>query len=99
MSNFLLQNGITLAIALGIVGLVVAFGLIAFVRGCATGNDKMREVAEAIREGAKAYLRRQVVTISAIALVLFFVIWWLRDINVAMGFVLGAVCSLMAGYI
>src|ERR1043166_3006372 len=99
MSQFLLEHGVALAIALGVVGIGAAIALIAFIMKCPAGTEKMQEVANAIREGAKAYLRRQVITISSIALVLFFVIWRLRDCNVAIGFVIGAVCSLIAGYI
>ena len=99
MSLFLLQHGIGLAIGLAIVGLAVAFALIVFIRSCPAGTEKMRQVADAIRDGAKAYLRRQVMTVSAIALILFFLIFWLRDLSVATGFVLGAACSLIAGYI
>src|ERR1041384_800186 len=118
MSDFLLQHGISLAISLGILGLLVAVYLIFFIRGCPTGTDKMREVANAIQEGAKAYLRRQVITVSCIAALLFIVILWLRSMPdnptaanptpawqfskgwpVAIGFVLGATCSLVAGYI
>jgi len=85
MSKFLLDHGIGLAIAMGVLGLAVALYLILFIRKCPTGTDKMREVANAIREGAKAYLRRQVVTISCIAAVLFVVILLLRSLPMGTG--------------
>ena len=59
----------------------------------------MREVADAIQEGAKAYLRRQILTIGAIAIVILILLAMLRDLPTAMGFLLGAICSLSAGYI
>jgi len=59
----------------------------------------MREIAGAIQEGAKAYLNRQITSISIISLVIFAAVAYLRDLPTALGFLLGAVCSLAAGYI
>ncbi len=64
-----------------------------------SGNERMREIAGAIQEGAKAYLKRQIVTIGAIAIVIFILLAVFRDIATAIGFLLGAICSLSAGYI
>ena len=64
------------------------------------GNDRMREIASAIQEGAKAYLNRQYITISIvgflIALLLYFLI---HNHYVAIGFVIGAFLSGLAGYV
>ncbi|MCX6851092.1 MAG: sodium/proton-translocating pyrophosphatase [Verrucomicrobia bacterium] len=97
--SFLLTNGIALAIALSVVGLVFAFILIKKVVGADAGNEKMTEIASAIQQGAKAYLNRQVMAVSLIAVVVFAAVWWLRGGLTAAGFVVGAVCSLAAGYI
>ena len=51
------------------------------------------------QEGAKAYLNRQVITISAIAVVIFVLLFIFKDQPTAIGFLIGAVCSLAAGYI
>ena len=59
----------------------------------------MRQISAAVQEGAKAYLRRQVVTISAIAAVLFVLLFFFKDHATAIGFLIGAFCSLAAGYI
>jgi K(+)-stimulated pyrophosphate-energized sodium pump len=105
--EFLLQNGIIVALALGLLAIAVAVILALKVRSADTGTDAMREVASAIEEGAKAYLRRQIKTISAIAVVLFVLIFiakglasgWEAGGATALGFVIGAICSLLAGYI
>ena len=59
----------------------------------------MRRVAAAIEEGAKAYLNRQVLSVSIIAVIVFFLLGFTRDFFTAFGFVVGATCSMAAGYI
>jgi K(+)-stimulated pyrophosphate-energized sodium pump len=54
---------------------------------------------EAVQEGAKAYLGRQVRTVSMIAVVIALLVGIFKDWSTAAGFVLGAVCSLAAGFI
>jgi len=63
------------------------------------GNEKMKSIANAIAEGAKAYLNRQYKTIGIIAVVLFFVLWFGLGLNSAIGFIIGAFLSALAGYI
>ena len=59
----------------------------------------MREIAAAIQAGAKAYLNRQYRTIAVIAVILFFILWWKLGIILAVGFLVGAILSALAGYI
>lgn len=99
MQALLTDHGVVLSLALGAVGLVVAILLIFRVFKADAGSEKMRVIARAIREGASAYLHRQLVSVSVIAVIVFAGIWWLRDTPTAIGFVVGAVCSLAAGYI
>ena len=95
----ILDFGVTLSMLCAAAGLVFAFFLIKAVISKSAGNERMREIAGAVEEGAKAYLRRQVVTISAIAAVIFILLWIFRDAASAIGFLIGAFCSLAAGYI
>ncbi len=95
----ILDYGVTLSMLLAIGGLAFAFFLIKAVISRSPGNERMREIAAAVEEGAKAYLRRQVVTISAIAAVIFILLFIFRDGPTALGFLIGAFCSLAAGYI
>lgn len=99
MQKFLTDHGIGASLTLGLLGLAAAVYLIRIVLSFSPGNDRMEEIAKAIQDGAKAYLHRQLVTISIIAAMLFAAIFWLRGWETAFGFVLGAVCSLAAGYI
>ena len=97
--NLLTHHGITTAIVLGFVSLLIALWLIRSVLAASAGNDRMKEIAAAIQAGAAAYLHRQVMAISAIALVMVVAVGFLRNWMTASGFVVGAVCSLIAGYI
>jgi K(+)-stimulated pyrophosphate-energized sodium pump len=99
METFLLQNGIYTALALGFLAILSAVVLAIKVKSSDAGSAAMAEIASAIQEGAKAYLRRQILTISAIAVVLLGLIWWFKGGATATGFLIGAVCSLLAGYI
>src|SRR5262245_28928816 len=94
----ILNSGVTLSMICAVVGLAFAFFLIKAVIRLSPGNERMRQIAGAIQEGAKAYLARQVKTISVIAIVIFVLLWFFRDKATATGFLLGAFCSLAAGY-
>jgi K(+)-stimulated pyrophosphate-energized sodium pump len=99
MDTFLLQYGIVTALVLGALAIVTAIILAVKVRAAGTGTDLMREIAAAVEEGAKAYLSRQIKTISAIAVVLLILIAIFKHIPTAIGFLIGASCSLLAGFI
>jgi len=81
--------------------LSIAYGAwaIADLNSRDAGNQRMQEIAAAIAEGAQAYLRRQYITISVVGVVLFFLIFWLLGLPVAVGFLIGAVLSGAAGFI
>ncbi len=95
----ILNSGVILSMVCAIVGLLFAFFLIKAVIRLSPGNERMRQIAGAIEEGAKAYLQRQVRTISLIAAVIFVLLFIFRDKATAIGFLIGAFCSLAAGYI
>ncbi len=97
-----LSSGITISMLCAVAGLVFAFFLILAVSKASPGNARMQEIAAAIQEGAKAYLNRQVITISAIAAVIFVLLFFFMKDGAgatAVGFLIGAFCSLVAGYI
>jgi len=88
--------------------LIIIGGLLSVVYGAFTikqlmaadaGNARMQEIAQAIAEGAQAYLRRQYLTISYVGVALFVIIGFLLGWTVAIGFLIGAVLSGAAGFI
>src|SRR6184192_684637 len=95
----MLTSGVPLSMVCAVIGLAAAFFLIAAVVRSPAGNQRMREIAGAVQEGAKAYLNRQVITISSIAAIIFILLFIFKDRPTAIGFVIGAACSLSAGYI
>ena len=83
----------------GAAGVVFSIFLAVSVRAAPAGNEKMQEIAAAIKEGAIAYLNRQLISMGATGLVIFVVIAFALDIKTAIGFAVGAVASFSAGYI
>ncbi len=98
-ASFLETSGIPIVIVCSIIGLLVSVGLIRSILKIRIDHQRMREIAAAIEEGAKAYLNRQLASISVIASVLFALLFWKLGAATALGFLLGAVCSLVAGFI
>ena len=95
----LLSSGISISLLLAAVGLACAFYLIKLIMAAPAGDGRMKEVAGAIQEGARAYLNRQVTTIGIIAVVIFLLSAYFKGWPTAIGFLVGAVCSLAAGFI
>ena len=87
------------AIITSVFGLLVALFLIKTIINASPGNERMRQIAGAIEEGAKAYLGRQVRSILVIAVIIVLLVAYGKDIPTAIGFIVGAACSLVAGFI
>lgn len=94
-----MNSSVIFAIVSSVIALIYGSILILNILKKPTGNDKMREIALAIQEGAKAYLNRQYKTIAIIAVILFFIIWGTLGLETSLGFLVGAVFSALAGYI
>jgi K(+)-stimulated pyrophosphate-energized sodium pump len=96
---------ITFALVAAVTGIVYGLYLAMWVFKLDAGNPKMQEIAKAIQEGASAYLNRQYRTVGVVAAVLFAVLWGAGAISdkfgllTAVGFLIGAGASSLAGYV
>ena len=90
-----------LAIALGCAILAIVYGAWSarWILSLPAGNERMQEIAGAIQEGANAYMNRQYSTIAVVGVVLFLIVGFALDWYTAIGFLIGAVMSGVAGYI
>jgi K(+)-stimulated pyrophosphate-energized sodium pump len=86
-------------IGCGLLSIVYGIWAIQSVMSADAGTARMQEIAAAIAEGAQAYLKRQYMTIAIVGAVVFVGIWILLGSLVAVGFLIGAVLSGVAGFI
>ena len=90
---------IPIVILCGILSVVYAVWTTRSVLDADQGNERMREIAGFIREGAQAYLTRQYLTIAIVGLIVAILAWYLLSAIAAIGFVIGAVLSGAAGFV
>jgi len=107
LAGWLSDNTAWVALVCGLIAIAYGLGLAAYILRQPAGNERMREIAAAIQEGAKAYLNRQYAIIGVVAVVLFIIIGFLGSAvdssllgwKAAIGFLIGAVASAAAGFI
>ncbi|MDP3906977.1 sodium-translocating pyrophosphatase [Novosphingobium sp.] len=90
---------VTIAIVLGLLAVVYGFVTSRQVLGAPAGNEKMQEIAEAIQEGAQAYLSRQYTAIGIVGVVVAALVAYFLGLVSASGFIIGAVLSGVAGFV
>ncbi len=87
------------SIIASLVSVAFAAYLAAKILRYPAGEGKMLEIAQAIREGAKAYLNRQYQAVAVVAIVIAAALWYFFNLTTMLGFLFGAVASALAGYI
>ncbi len=104
--SFLQNNAALIAMAVSVLALAYAGFLIVSVLKKDSGDKNMQEIAKAIQEGATAYLNRQTMTIAVFTVILFLIMAFALPagnyndgVLTAIGFIVGAAFSALAGYI
>jgi K(+)-stimulated pyrophosphate-energized sodium pump len=88
-----------LAPVLGVVGLAIAALLYGWVAKQSDGNDKMREIAAAIHEGAMVFLKREYSILAVFVAVVFALLAWQLGVQTGLAFLAGAIFSMTAGFL
>ncbi|MAF82017.1 MAG: sodium-translocating pyrophosphatase [Proteobacteria bacterium] len=96
-----MSTGILFSVLAGIITIFYSLASIRWILNKPVGNERMVEISSAIQDGASAYLGRQYKTISIVGLVIFLILVFLPGIGVmtAIGFLIGAVLSGIAGFV
>jgi K(+)-stimulated pyrophosphate-energized sodium pump len=101
VGSFFNVHPVLFALVCAGVALAYGLGLTVWLLRQPEGNERMREIARAVQEGAAAYLKRQYLTIAAVSVVPFLLLGFYHKLGwgTAVGFLIGAVLSAAAGFI
>ena len=96
-----LNPALGLPFALASATTAILYGVILSfkINSLPAGTPKMRQIADAIAEGASAYLQRQYSVIAVVAAVIFAALAYFISLQTAIGFLIGAVASAASGFI
>jgi len=94
-----MSNIILFGLICGVLGLLYSILTAAWVLKQDAGSERMRAISDAVREGATAFLRREYKTVAMVGVVLVILLFIFLGTWTAVGFVIGAVGSALAGYI
>jgi K(+)-stimulated pyrophosphate-energized sodium pump len=101
VGSFFNDHAVLFALVCAGVAIACGIALTVWVLGRPEGNERMREIARAIQEGAAAYLRRQYMTVAVVSIVPFLLLGFYNKLGwgTAIGFLVGAALSAAAGFI
>jgi K(+)-stimulated pyrophosphate-energized sodium pump len=99
LTEFLTDHGVLVALVCALIAVLYGVAVTINLLRKPAGNAKMQEISGAIQEGAKAYLTRQYLIISVVAVILAIVLFFLQNSATAIGFVIGGILSGSAGFI
>ncbi|MEK9130408.1 MAG: sodium-translocating pyrophosphatase [Patescibacteria group bacterium] len=93
------ESSITIALFCAVIAIIYSIILTLWILKQPAGNEKMQSIAQAIQAGAKAFLNRQYKTIGIVTIIIAILLMLLMGYKVAIGFLVGAILSGLAGYI
>ena len=97
--EIVLSNLPLICALVGLLGVLYAVIIAGVVKGAPAGDEKMQEISGAIKEGAVAYLNRQLKSVGIAGGLIFIIIFATLGTKTAIGFLIGAAASYAAGYI
>ena len=93
------MNLLLIAIACGVIAVLYGILTIMQVLKAPAGNERMRDIASAVQEGAQAYLARQYRTIAIVGVVVVALVFYFLGPVSAVGFLIGALLSGVTGFV
>jgi len=99
--SFFSDHAVLFALICAAAAVVYGLALTVWLLRQPPGTERMQEISRAVQEGAAAYLRRQYLTIAAVAVVPFLLLGFYNKLGwgTAVGFLVGAGLSAAAGFI
>ncbi len=95
--SFIIDNALKLSFGAGLLSVLYGIYLSYSILRNPRGDKKMNDIADAISQGATAFLRRQYSVILVIGLIIMPILYFALGSYTAIGFAIGAVCSAIAG--
>ncbi|HXC73776.1 MAG TPA: sodium-translocating pyrophosphatase [Sphingomicrobium sp.] len=93
------MNLLLIAIACGVIAVLYGILTTLQVLKAPAGNERMRDIASAVQEGARAYLARQYRTIAVVGVVVVALVFYFLGPVSAIGFLIGALLSGVTGFV
>jgi K(+)-stimulated pyrophosphate-energized sodium pump len=94
-----MENIVVIAIVAAILAIIFGLAYAFWIYKLDTGTAAMKEIAAAIQDGAEAFLSRQYKTVAMVGIVLAILIGYFLGTTMAIGFLVGAILSGLAGFI
>ncbi len=96
-----MSNTILFALICGVAGVIYGIMTALWVNKQDAGNSKMKEISDAVKEGAYAFIKREYKTVAIVAVILVGILAFVPGLGkwAAYGFVIGTVGSALAGFI
>ncbi len=94
----MLENLTIYALGIGVAGLIACYLTYAGIVRNAPGSQAMQDLAEEIRKGAMAFLKREYTVLVPFLLVVAGLLSWALNVETGIAYVLGGLCSIAAGW-
>jgi len=91
------MGALLIALLAGLMAIAFAVYLFFYVSKQDSGSERMREISAAIREGARAFLKREYYTLTAFVVAMGLVLAFFLDLSTALAYIAGSACSALAG--